>query len=205
MQNLFPAEYNMTSSHRTRHKNEMQYQFAYANYVNEGREINFAHSNWELYYYLLKAKFKNGTRKYATIRIDYFYNERDSHVNLLNDRRRNRNKLNYILSHQDKIKFTCLNDNIEHDKSCALTAKNEIITDFYEVLFPTRSNFENEIVIQTPITELSCQMPLHSSPSLVYAIFFIITICLLFKNKRQIGTKFSSMRKRFVFQVYEPL
>lgn len=35
LQDIFRAEYDMTSSHKTRHKNKMQYEFAYVNYVHE--------------------------------------------------------------------------------------------------------------------------------------------------------------------------
>ena len=39
LQSIFQAEYDMTSSHRTRHKNKMQYEFAYLNYVYEGTAL----------------------------------------------------------------------------------------------------------------------------------------------------------------------
>ena len=40
LQAIFQEEYDMTSSHRTRHKNKMQCEFAYINYVNEGSGID---------------------------------------------------------------------------------------------------------------------------------------------------------------------
>ena len=52
MQSIFEAEYNATSSHKGRSNHDMQYEFAYMNY-------------------LLEAKFDNGTKKYRTKIIDY--------------------------------------------------------------------------------------------------------------------------------------
>ena len=39
LQEIFQDEYDTTSSQRTRNKNKMQYQFAYSNYVNEGKYV----------------------------------------------------------------------------------------------------------------------------------------------------------------------
>ena len=36
LQSIFQDEYDATSSHKKRYKNEMQYQFAYMNYLQEG-------------------------------------------------------------------------------------------------------------------------------------------------------------------------
>ena len=36
LQSIFQAEYDTTSSHTKRYKSEMQYQFAYMNYLQEG-------------------------------------------------------------------------------------------------------------------------------------------------------------------------
>ena len=52
LQSIFEAEYDATSSHTGRSHHDIQYQFAYTNYLQE-------------------AKFNNGTKKYRTKIIDY--------------------------------------------------------------------------------------------------------------------------------------
>ena len=44
---MFPAEYEATSSHKDRHKHDMQYEFAYINYVWEenGSKLSMKHYN----------------------------------------------------------------------------------------------------------------------------------------------------------------
>merc|ERR1711935_54747 len=113
----------MTSSHKTRHKNKMQYEFAYINYVHE-------------------VTFENGTKKYPSSKVDYHTKERKSHVTLYNDPRRNKKKLLPLIENHEKILFTCLNDKIDHSQKTAAAAEEDVKVNFYDVLFPTPSKFE---------------------------------------------------------------
>ena len=93
LQSLFQAEYDMTSSQTVRHRNKMQYEFAYTNYVQEGKvsiTYRFGERNvFELELNYKKAKFENGTKKYHSTTIPYGQIERKTHIRILNDVKRN--------------------------------------------------------------------------------------------------------------------
>ena len=111
-------------------------------------------------------------------------------MNLLNDQRKNMRKLNYIISNQNTIKFACLNDNIEHSSPCAAEAKQEIVNQFYEVLFKNPSKFERENITElTVTTQLCTTFPDDTSYLMRTFCFFVIMLLIILKFKRKLFGK----------------
>ena len=116
-------------------------------------------------------------------------------------------KLNYIISNQNKIKFMCLNDNIEHSEPCAVAAKNEIINQFYEVLFTKPSKFEKENFTELTVPDQSCTMTLMQNTRLLRdALIFTMIVLMSLKVKRKFCGKtsvISMFRQKIVSDTYK--
>ena len=82
-------------------------------------------------------------------------------------------KINYIVTNQETIKFICLNDDLDYEKESTFLIIDEIKSNFYEILYPVCSRFEN------------CAKSLPLSSYMYDAddklFFFIISVLLIVK------------------------
>ena len=99
---MFPAEYEATSSHKDRHKHDMQYEFAYINYVWEengskiSMKVHIVDIGISYRFEPYKANFY-GKKKYRTTVVD----SGQAQVRLRNNSTHNREKQISTKNHFD--------------------------------------------------------------------------------------------------------
>ncbi len=82
-------------------------------------------------------------------------------------------------------KFMCLNDNIEHKEKIDVTIIKEMLVEFYESMFPHRSNFElppnkrNKFVYIHDYNQWNDkQIIFESKVYIIWIVFFLLTLLL---------------------------
>ena len=122
LQSSFQPYYEITSSHKKRQKNDMQFEFSYTNWLLEAVNSTYPLSDKILY----KSTRVGG----AVFYMPYW-----------NDMKKNKVKFAELAKKKDTIKFICINDLLDHSKPQAMTAKKELMK-FYDKLYPSKSQFE---------------------------------------------------------------
>ena len=125
LQRTFSSYYNETSSHHTRQRNELQYQFAYTNWIVEAPQSD------------IRAQLNTTLYKWQTVdTTDFRYLAYgNGNVGKAN------NLLEKTLKERDSIRFLCVNDLINYRKSDS-NEKLVIIRLFYQNLYPYPSKYE---------------------------------------------------------------
>jgi UDP-N-acetylglucosamine-lysosomal-enzyme len=82
-------------------------------------------------------------------------------------------------------KFMCLNDNIEHKEKIDVTIIKEMLVQFYESMFPHRSNFELPLNKRNQFAYIhhynqwnDKQIIFKSKIYIVWIVFFLLTLFL---------------------------
>ena len=123
LQSHFETYYNVTSSHKKRQKNDMQFEFSYVNWLLEAPKSELVTVDQELY--------KSSQLKTNTI----FY------MPFWTDMKKNTNKLEEFEKKKDHIKFMCINDLMDHTDPKSTESKKELMI-FYNSIYPNKSQFE---------------------------------------------------------------
>jgi len=122
LQSAFEPFYEVTSRHRKRQKNDMQFEFSYTNWLLGAANSTFPLSDTNLY--------KHTRRGGGIFYMPYW-----------NDMKKNRLKFAEFKAKQETIKFICINDLLDHSKPQAAAAKKELMA-FYDKLYPSKSQYE---------------------------------------------------------------
>ena len=124
LQDTFPLYFDMTSSHRKRQKNDMQFAFSYANWLLEAANSSQTTlNNPDLY--------RSSRTRTNTIFYMPFYTEMA----------KNEAKLAEFDAKRDHIKFLCINDLMDHSDPANAESKLKL-TMFYEKIYGNKSQFE---------------------------------------------------------------
>ena len=127
LQNTFKSYFTATSSHHTRQRNDIQFEFAYINWLVEAPNSGLRS---KIYPWLYKSTVV-GTDDFAYIAYGG------------GSVRGNRETLTKTLSKRSRLKFLCVNDLIDYTRPDGEIAERlGVIGDFYRQLFPRRSKFE---------------------------------------------------------------
>ena len=123
LQNHFEAYYNVTSSHKKRQKNDMQFEFSYANWLLSASESELVTVDQELY-------------KSSQLRTNKIF-----YMAFWTDMEKNMAKLEEFETKKDHIKFLCVNDLMDHADPRSIESK-KVLMNFYKSVYPNKSQFE---------------------------------------------------------------
>ena len=126
LQSSFASYFDVTSSHPTRQRNGIQYEFAYINWLMEAPKSQMRN---KIDPYLYRTRIV-GTD-------DFHYISYGSGTTS-----QNRQKLKTILNQQDRIKFLCIQDNIDYSNENKSSRQLNEIQELYQALFPDKSKYE---------------------------------------------------------------
>ena len=121
----FEEYFTATSSHHTRQRNDIQFEFAYINWLVEAPNSR------------LRSKIYPWLYKSTVVGVDDFAYIAYGGDNI----RKNRQKLVKTLARRSRLKFMCINDLIDYTRA-DIAEWLDVISDFYLKLFPHRSQFE---------------------------------------------------------------
>ena len=141
MQARFEVEFAVTSSHRKRQKNDMQIEFSYIHWLMEAPKSTSVTVDADLYKSYIHHD-SLGEIGYVIYQIDMPSVSSFFQKNSINGNIQNVKALSRILKGvTGHLKYLCINDLLEHDKSGADDAKMYLKI-FYEALYPNKSKLE---------------------------------------------------------------
>ena len=121
MQKHYNIEFELTSSHKKRQKNDMQPEFAYVHWLQEAPKSKNVKVD--------STEYGNQPGRIGVGYISYY-----------NNMMKNKPQLEKIKKDKN-LKFLCINDLMDHDKPDAILAK-EKLEEFYLKLYPHKSSVE---------------------------------------------------------------
>ena len=124
LQTKFSREFAVTSAHKIRRKNDMNFQFSYVGWLMQAPRSAIS-IDIDLYNYTTEEK--NGRTKY----VGYF-----------NEMWKNLGQLESLMKMtNENLTYYCINDLMDHSEPEAATAKF-YLEQFYETMYPQKSSFE---------------------------------------------------------------